>query len=376
MSHATAIGETSEAVLASRSLFAPERGTTKVSDPSRPIRVIVADGTRMGSQLISDALKGDSRFAVAGVCSTSQELLESVAACSPDVVVLNVSLDEQAMKGLEVATQLRASHSATKIIILLDSPKRDLVIRAFGSGARGIFCRAQSINALRKCICTVHAGQVWASSEELHFVLETLAENPPSRLVDSRGTVLLSKREQDVVRCVTEGLTNKAIAQRLKLSEHTVKNYIFRIFDKLGVSTRVEIVLYAFSQRMPQEAPQDSSGKQVPEIEQHRRQAEQGVGAAQFRLGEMYREGRGTARDMVTSYMWFLIAEGTGRDLLHRAQTTKDTLNEELSRQEAEDAQRKAAEWLEKHGYRVSPPVRPKKAAESVSSELLHEQSS
>lgn len=342
-----------------------KRNGSATSEISAAIRVVVADGTRMGSQLISDALRGDPRFSVVGVCASSRELAESVAASSPDVVVVNVSLDEQAMKGFEVARQMRSSHPETKVILLLDSPKRDLVIRAFGSGAKGVFCRAQSIDMLRKCICIVHAGQVWASSEELHFVLDTFAESTPSRLVDSRGTVLLSKREQDVVRCVTEGLTNKEIAQRLKLSEHTVKNYIFRIFDKLGVSTRVEMVLYAFSQRAGTPGgAQDSAGKQLPEIERQRRRAEEGVGLSQYRLGEMYREGRGVARNKASAYMWFLIAESTARDLCHRAQAALDSIAEDLSPEELEEEHGKAAEWLEKHGYRVSQPARGAKAAD------------
>jgi len=367
MSHTTPVEDAQEVARAA-ALARRKRGPANGSDsssPSAPIRVVVADGTRMGSQLISDNLKEDPRFTVVGVCASSKELTESVASCAPDVVVVNVSLDEQAMKGFEVARQLKTSNPEIKVILLLDSPKRDLVIRAFGSGAKGVFCRAQSIDMLRKCICIVQAGQVWASSEELHFVLDTFAENTPSRLVDSRGTVLLSKREQDVVRCVTEGLTNKEIALRLKLSEHTVKNYIFRIFDKLGVSTRVEMVLYAFSQRAAaQGSSQDPLGKQLPEIERHRRRAEDGVGPSQYRLGEMYREGRSVARSKSSAYMWFLIAESTGRDLCHRAQGALDSIGQELSSEETEDAQQKAAEWLEKHGYRVSLPARGAKAAD------------
>jgi|HubBroStandDraft_6_1064221.scaffolds.fasta_scaffold03881_3 two-component system nitrate/nitrite response regulator NarL len=364
MSHSATFSESQDAA---RGLARRKRGPAEASDSDSaadPIRVVVADGTRMGSQLISDALKEDSRFTVVGVCASSAELSESVASCSPDVIVVNVSLDEQAMKGFEVARQLRSSNPEIKVILLLDSPKRDLVIRAFGSGAKGVFCRAQSIDMLRKCICIVQAGQVWASSEELHFVLDTFAENTPSRLVDSRGTVLLSKREQDVVRCVTEGLTNKEIAVRLKLSEHTVKNYIFRIFDKLGVSTRVEMVLYAFSQRAAAQGAQDPSGKQLPEIERHRRRAEEGVGASQYRLGEMYREGRSVAKSKASAYTWFLIAESTGRDLCHRAQSALDSIGEELTSEETGEAQQKAAEWLEKHGYRVSLPARGAKAAD------------
>jgi len=74
-----------------------------------------------------------------------------------------------------------------------------------------------------------------------------LGEALPMRMIDAKGAVLLSRREQEVVRCVAEGLSNREIAQRLGLTEHTVKNYLFRIFDKLGVSKRVEVVLYAYS---------------------------------------------------------------------------------------------------------------------------------
>jgi DNA-binding CsgD family transcriptional regulator len=80
----------------------------------------------------------------------------------------------------------------------------------------------------------------------LRFLLEALCESEPMRVLDAGGDPLLSKREQDVVRCVAEGLSNREIANRLRLTEHTVKNYLFRIFDKLGVSSRVEVVLYAF----------------------------------------------------------------------------------------------------------------------------------
>jgi len=366
MSHVTPFSQVGDEMKSSV-LISRDGGRKGSTHVDRPIRVVVAEGTRMGSQLISDALTGDPRFMVTGVCASSREVLESVGTFPPDVVLISVTLDEEPLKGFELARQVQASHAQTNVVILLDSPKRDLVIRAFGAGAKGIFCRAQSIDGLRKCICTVHAGQVWASSEELRFVLETFAESAPSRLVDSRGTVLLSKREQDVVRCVTEGLTNREIAQRLKLSEHTVKNYIFRIFDKLGVSTRVEMVLYAFSQRgtaQKQGGPADHSGKQITELERTRRRAEDGVGTAQFKLGEMYRDGRGVDADRLNSYVWFLISESTGRDLCTRAQKVLDAVEPELAPDEIKEARRVAAEWLEQHGYRVAPAGRGAKAAD------------
>jgi len=360
MAYSIASTDSSDGTRTSTRPLTTDHSAARGAAANRAIRVIVADGTRMGSQLIADALKTDLRFDVAGVCAASDEVLERAAAVQPDVVIINVNLDDQPLKGFEVAKQLRTVHSGTKVIVLLDSPKRDLVIRAFGSGARGIFCRAQSIEALRKCICIVHAGQVWASSEELRIVLETFAESAPTRLVDSRGAVLLSKREQDVVRCVTEGLTNREIAQRLKLSEHTVKNYIFRIFDKLGVSTRVEVVLYAFSQR----GAAGAGSPPLSEVERTRKAAEEGVGPAQLKLAEMYREGQGVGRDQLASYMWFLVADSMGRELCARAHAALDAASGELSRGEIEAAGRMATEWLDQHGYRLSLPARGAKAAD------------
>src|SRR5439155_4246730 len=105
------------------------------------------------------------------------------------------------------------------------------------------------LKLLGKCILCVHQGQVWASSDELLYLLAAVAQPVPMRFTSVTGNSLLSARELDVVRCVAEGLSNREIASRLTLREHTVKNYLFRIFDKLGVSSRVEVVLYALSGR-------------------------------------------------------------------------------------------------------------------------------
>jgi DNA-binding NarL/FixJ family response regulator len=159
------------------------------------------------------------------------------------------SVLEQSTTGFDLIRQVRAACPDTRVVLLMDTSKRSAVVKAFRSGARGIFSRTESPKALAKCISSVHQGQIWANSAELRFLLEALCESEPMRVVDAGGEALLSKREQDVVRCVAEGMSNREIADRLKLTEHTVKNYLFRIFDKLGVSSRVEVVLYAFGFR-------------------------------------------------------------------------------------------------------------------------------
>lgn len=102
---------------------------------------------------------------------------------------------------------------------------------------------------LARCVHAVYDGRLWVSGTQLEFLLETLATAPVTQLVDSQGATLLSNREQDVVRFLAEGLTNREIARELKLSENTVKNYLFRIFNKLGMSSRVEVLRYATGQR-------------------------------------------------------------------------------------------------------------------------------
>ena len=113
------------------------------------------------------------------------------------------------------------------------------------------------MESLSKCIRSVYEGQIWANSEQVSFVVEALASSPVVRAVDANGLSLLSKREMDVVRSLAEGLTNREIAERLGLSQHTIKNYLFRVYDKLGVSSRLELLFMTLTHAgAPQSAGQ------------------------------------------------------------------------------------------------------------------------
>lgn len=216
-------------------------------ETSQLIRVLAADSTRMNSQLLAAALERDKRFQVLAPVSEAKTMVAAVVKDKPSVVVISAELEDNPRKGFEVAREVRTARPETRVVMLLDASERSQVVEAFRAGARGVFCRSESLKALAKCIHCVEQGQVWANSKELRYLLEALGEALPLRMIDARGAALLSRREQEVVRCVAEGLSNREIAQRLGLTEHTVKNYLFRIFDKLGVSKRVEVVLYAYS---------------------------------------------------------------------------------------------------------------------------------
>jgi len=217
--------------------------------PGGNVNVFVADDTVMGTQLLADALSRSHHFQAITAPENMVYAVGSTSAWEPKVALVSYSLNRGGISGLELSRRLRSSFSGVKVIILLDRSTRESIIEAFRAGAQGVFCRTGSLKLLRKCILCVHAGQVWADSNQLRFLLESLYEVRFKPLVDARGLRLLSKREEDVLYCAVDGLKNREIAAQLHLSEHTIKNYMFRIFDKLGVSSRVEMILYALSQR-------------------------------------------------------------------------------------------------------------------------------
>ena len=212
------------------------------------ISVLVADSTPLTGRLIADALKRDRGLTI--TTAEARSVIFTATTLKPDVTIVSEQLQGKPGKGFEVLTELRVAVPSTRTVMLLDSAERGLVIEAFRSGARGVFCRSDPLKMLARCVHKVHAGQFWISSPQLEFLLETLAQAPATRIVDTQGANLLSKREQEVVRWLAEGNTNREIARKLSISENTVKNYLFHIFNKLGVSSRVEVVMYAASQRV------------------------------------------------------------------------------------------------------------------------------
>jgi DNA-binding NarL/FixJ family response regulator len=208
------------------------------------LRVLAADSTAMSTQLLVEALARDGQFHMIESAANAASILQMVKRDRPHVAVVSASFRDGQMGGFELVREVRTQSPDTRAIMLLDSSERASVTQAFRAGAQGVFSRSEPFRLLAKSIQCVNAGQVWASSTELQYVLEALTK-PAITAFSGKGHSVLSAREVDVVRCVSEGMTNREIAQRLKLTEHTVKNYLFRIFDKLGVSSRVEVVLYA-----------------------------------------------------------------------------------------------------------------------------------
>ena len=229
---------------------------TRSDDPrhvadDNSIRVLVGDASRMASQLIAGQLRScrNPRFETILPSSfDSNTIAAEITKTRPDVALVSGVLQDGSFAGFSVLRTIQPLNLATRPILLLEDCEHDLVVDAFRSGVRGVFSRSESSERLSKCIYTVHKGQIWAGNREMEYLLQELMATRPLRIIDAHGCSLLSKREEEVVALVADGLTNRQISEQLKLSEHTVKNYLFKVFEKLGISTRVELVLYALSQ--------------------------------------------------------------------------------------------------------------------------------
>ncbi len=287
-------------------------------DPSLPqLRVLVCDDTRAHTELLADSLKRDGGLQVFSSPSGSRELIRSFEADRADVLLLSSNLDQQPGRGVEVLRTLRSTCSDLRAVLLLSSSQQELILDAFRAGARGVFSKEESVGSLPKCVRKVHEGQIWANTEQISVLLQAWASSHKIRAVNAQGLDLLSKRESEIVSRVAEGMTNREIAKELSLSPHTVKNCLFRIFDKLGVSSRVELLFLTMSEgttsqaalRSFLEAGLDSWMHEDHALSASKRAAEEGALVAQLALAQFYWSHQTHPEDALQAYKWCAVVK-------------------------------------------------------------------
>jgi len=211
------------------------------------IRVLIADDHTIFREGLRKLLEAEADITVVGEAKSGSECVTLAEKLKPDIVLLDLKMPEK--DGLAVLGDLAGKESATKVVVLTASEDERDFVEAVRRGARGIVLKQAPSEHLVDGIRRVHAGEVWIDQRVTAGVLKAMAEGPATT---TREKPLLTDRERQVVHLVCQGLRNKEIADKLFISEQTVKNHLHNIFDKLGVSDRLELALYALHHRLVQ----------------------------------------------------------------------------------------------------------------------------
>jgi two-component system nitrate/nitrite response regulator NarL len=304
-----------------------------VSSILSSIRLLIADRNFMGSQLLAEALDRDPRFEAFAVTTlTSTDILLASSAHEPRVAVISADLDGVPRKGLQIARALNAHYRNVHIVILIDASAPESVIAAFRCGAKGVFCRTKPMTEFFACIERVSQGEIWANSVETEYLLEAVRNVPSCHGIENEGVRTLSKREIQVAERAAQGYSNKQIATEFLLSEHTVKNYLARVFEKLGVSNRCELLFLLFKEGnglASRALGQNVSALGNP-MELHLKAAEEGYAASQFIVGVAHLEGSGVEKDGHAAYYWLRMAEENSSAVRHRSRVITEDLRAKI----------------------------------------------
>jgi two-component system nitrate/nitrite response regulator NarL len=225
-----------------------------------PVRVFVATAGGIGCQLMAEALgRSGCGLSVVGYACDLMGIRLAVKEDLVDVALIDSHLKDGSKVGFDATRSIRASNPKVRVVMMVDASEGSLTADVFRAGASGIFSRDDSFDLLCKCIRAVYNGQVWANSMQLQSLIHALAEAQPARATKKLGPNGLTNREQAVVRLVAEGMTNRDISKELNLSENTVRNYLFRIFNKVGSSNRLELARFAWDQ-------EEEKGQRAPAV--------------------------------------------------------------------------------------------------------------
>lgn len=210
---------------------------------TRHLRLLISDRTALGCELMLLNLGRRRDLTGSAAWATSSAELERVArAQQPDIALISAALSDGPLAGFRVLPTLQSFLPECRVIVLLDDNDEELAIAAFRAHVRGVFHRSDPMEQLIKCIDSVRQGEVWVRPGELRAVFDAFAKCSTFRSATSTN-LQLNGRERMVARLVAEGQTNRQIGRRLNLSEHTVKNYLYRVFEKVAVRSRVELAV-------------------------------------------------------------------------------------------------------------------------------------
>jgi two-component system, NarL family, nitrate/nitrite response regulator NarL len=230
-------------------LNGPGSGSEATARPK--IRIVVADDHPIFRDGLCKLLALEEDFEVVAQASDGRQVLDVLQQYEPDVLLLDLKMP--GLDGLGTLQRLQATKNKTRVIVLTASDDKHEFVQAMKLGTSGIVLKQTATELLIKSIRKVHAGEIWLDSHTTAAVIRQFVANdeppmpapPPAASVRERERSPLSQREREIVALVAQGFKNKEMAEKMFISEQTVKNHLHNIFDKLGVSDRLELALYA-----------------------------------------------------------------------------------------------------------------------------------
>jgi DNA-binding NarL/FixJ family response regulator len=236
----------------------------RINGRSRRTRIFVIGEHAIYRTALRRLLEREHDFAVVGAAENWIEAFERVQRCAPDIALVDLG-GALVLPNREILRRLSARCAAARVVVMAPYIEQSAVTDALRRGVRGIVAKETTAELFVKSIRTVASGQYWVGREPVDDVVAMLGA-PPARSagVGPGDNFRLTNRELDVVSLLLSGFRNRRIADKCAISQRTVRHHLTNIFEKLGVSSRVELVLFAMQHRLAVTEPSDESARTLP----------------------------------------------------------------------------------------------------------------
>jgi two-component system nitrate/nitrite response regulator NarL len=214
------------------------------------VRILIADDHPIFRDGLKRLLESERGFRVVGEACDGIEAVDLVKKLSPEILLLDLAMPRRA--GIEALRDLSTETFPVRVILLTAAAEKEQIVEALQLGARGVVLKDSATQILLKSIRAVMEGEYWVGRETVSNLLQYLRGLiGSSGATPRRSRYRLTPRELEIISAVVAGYANREIAEHFKISEDTVKHHLSNIFDKLGVSTRLELALFAVNQALP-----------------------------------------------------------------------------------------------------------------------------
>lgn len=213
------------------------------------IAILIADDHPVFREGLRKLLEAEQGFRVLGEAADGEQTLKLARQLEPEILLLDIRMPK--LSGLEVLRELKPLLIQPRTIVFTAAVEKDQIVQALQLGARGIILKHSATDVLFEGIRCVKAGQYWVGHESVSDLVQALLEfRPGPEAAERRQGFGLTPRETGVIALIVAGYSNKDIATKFAISEHTVKHHLTNIFDKLGVSNRLELALFSIDHHL------------------------------------------------------------------------------------------------------------------------------